>query len=109
MDLPEDVVQWVDAHFSDTHKFRAFAVLRVASIHSGEAAGPRLLRCAAISSQGSLRRLEGIVQQLRIDWRDVIMGAEYKLNGSNLDGSSKYQRIYDFNRPIEEASVRDNE
>ena len=109
MDLPEDVVKWVDAHFSDTAKYRALAVLRVASIHSGEAASLRLLRCAAISSQGSLRRLEGIVQQLRIDWRDVIMGAEYKLNGRNFDGSSKYQRIYDFNRPIEEASVRDNE
>ena len=109
MDLPEDVVKWVAAHFSDTDKFRALAVLRAASIHSGEVADPRLLRCAAISSQGSLRRLEGIVQQLRKDWRDVIMGAEYKLNGPNLDGSGKYERIYDFNRPIEEASVRDNE
>lgn len=109
MDLPEDVVKWVDAHISDSDKFRALSLLRVASIHSGAAAGPRLLRCAAISSQGSLRRLEGIVQQLRIDWRDVIMGAEYKLSGRNFEGSSNYQRIYDFNRAIEEASVRDTE
>jgi hypothetical protein len=43
------------------------------------------------------------------DWRDVIMGAEYKHNGPNFDGSSNYQRVYDFTRPIEEASVRDNE
>ena len=109
MEIPEDVVKWVDAHFSDADKSRALAVLRAASIHTGEAAGPRLLRCAATSSQGSVRRLEAVVQHLSVDWRDVIMGAEYKLNGRNLDGSSKYQRIYDFNRPIEEASVTDDE
>jgi hypothetical protein len=44
---------------------------------------------------------------LRGDWRDVIMAAKYKLNGRKLDGSSNYERVYDFNRPIEEASVRD--
>jgi len=47
------------------------------------------------------------IEGLKVDWRDVIMGAEYKLNGRKLDGGSNYERVYDFNRPIEEASVTD--
>src|SRR5262252_5595047 len=103
MELPEDVVKWVEAHFSDADKSRALAILQSASIHTGEAAGPRLLRCAAISSHGSLRRLEAGVQHLRVDWRDVIMGAEYKPSGRPFDGSSNLKRVFDFNRPIDEA------
>jgi hypothetical protein len=108
MELPEDVVKWVDTHFSDADKSSALAVLQAASIHTGEAAGPRLLRCAAISSHGSLRRLEALVQHLRVDWRDVIMAAEYKPSGGTLHGSSNPKRIFDFNRPIEEATVTDD-
>jgi hypothetical protein len=44
-----------------------------------------------------------------VDCRDVIMAAEYKLDGRNFDGSSRYKRIYDFNRAIGEASVTDDE
>lgn len=44
---------------------------------------------------------------MRVDWRDVIMAAEYRLNGRNFDGRSNYERVYDFNRPIEDAAVAD--
>jgi hypothetical protein len=107
MALPEDVVRWVNAHFNDCDKARALAALRTAAIPTGEPAVPRLLRCAVVSSQGVLRRLEESVQELRVDWRDVIMAAEYRLNGRKFDGSISYERIYDFNRPIEEAAVAD--
>ena len=63
---------------------------------------------AAISSHGSLRRLEAVVQRLRVDWRDVIMAAEYKPSGNTFLGSSKPKRIFDFNRPIQEATVTDD-
>ena len=102
------MVRWVDTHFSDDDTSSALAVLRAASIHTGEAAGPRLLRCAAISSHGSLRRLEEVVQHLRVDWRDVIMAAEYKPSGSTFHGSSNSKRIFDFNRPIQDATVTDD-
>jgi len=107
MELPEDVVKWVDTHFSDADKSSALAVLRDASIHTAKRL-PRLLRCAAISSHGSLRRLEAVVQRLRVDWRDVIMAAEYKPSGNTFLGSSKPKRIFDFNRPIREATVTDD-
>jgi hypothetical protein len=42
---------------------------------------------------------------MRVDWRDVILAAEYRLSGRALDGSSDYERVYDFNRAIEEAAV----
>ena len=109
MEIPEDVVQWVNAHFNDEERVRALALLSTAEIHTGEPATPRLLRCAVTSSQGVLRQLEECVQHLRADWRDVIRAAEYRLDGRNFDGSSNYKRIYDFNRPIEEASVTDDE
>ena len=107
MELPDDVTEWVNTHFSNGEKARALTVLRTATIHTGDPATPRLLRCAVVGSQGVLRRLEVCVEQLRVDWRDVIMAAEYKLDGRKLDGSSNYERVYDFNRPIEEASVTD--
>lgn len=107
MELPEDVVKWVHAHFSDADKPLALGILRIASIHTGEAASPRLLRCAAISSQGSLRRLEEAIQHLKVDWRDVIMAAEYEPSGRTFAGSGKYKRVFDFNKPIEQAAVTD--
>jgi len=109
MEIPQDVVQWVNAHFNDGEKVQALALLSTAEIHTGEPATPRLLRCAVTSSQGVLRRLEECVLRLRVDWREVIMAAEYKLDGRNFDGSSRYKRIYDFNRAIGEASVTDDE
>jgi hypothetical protein len=109
MEIPEDVVEWVNTHFNDGEKVRALALLSTAEVHTGEQATPRLLRCAVTSSQGVLGRLEESIRRLRVDWRDVIMAAEYRLGGRNFDGSSSYQRIYDFNRPIEEASVADDE
>jgi hypothetical protein len=97
MALPEDVVRWVNAHFNDSEKARALDVLRTAVIHTGESAWPRLLRCTVVSSQGVLRRLEENIQLLRIDWRDMIMAAEYTPND---------ERVYDFNRIIDEAALR---
>ena len=108
MELPEDIVKWVDAHFADANKSRALAVLQSASIHTGEAAGPRLLRCAAISSRGSLHRLEEAIQQLKTDWRDVVMAAEYEPSDRNVDGSGNRKRVFDFNKPIEDAAMTDD-
>ena len=45
---------------------------------------------------------------MRVDWRDVIMGAEYKPSGRPFDGSSNLKRVFDFNRPIDEATVTDD-
>lgn len=105
MELPEDVVRWVDAHFNDSDKPLALTVLQGASVRAGDAPVARLLRCAVISSEGNLWRLEERVQHMRVDWRDVIRAAEYKVRGLAFDGGSEYERVYDFNRSIEEADL----
>jgi hypothetical protein len=94
MELPDDVVRWVSLHFNTTDEQQALAQLRSAVIHTGEPAGPRLLRCVVVSSGGDLARLNQQIRQMRVDWRDVIMAGEYRFEaGRNI-------RVHDFNHPI---------
>ncbi len=102
MELPHDVVRWVSSHFKDVDKEQALTQLRTAVIHTGEPASPRLLRCVVVSSGGDLRRLDNGIQQLRIDWRNIIMAGEYRFDGSNF-GNSNYVRVNDFTCPIEDV------
>jgi len=100
MELPHDVVRWVSSHFKDVDKEQALNHLRAAVIHTGEPAGPRLLRCVVVSSGGDLKRLDDQIQQLQVDWRDVIMAGEYGPDGRSL---GNYVRVHDFNSPIEDV------
>jgi hypothetical protein len=50
--------------------------------------------CGITNVQQALRHL---VDELRTDWRDVIMGSEYEMR----DG--KPVRVHDFNSPIADA------
>lgn len=70
-------------------------MLEAAVIHTGEPACPRLLRCAAVGSHGHLDRLELFIKELRMDWRDVIMGGEYEMK------EGKTVRVYNFEYPID--------
>lgn len=70
---------------------RALALLDAATIEDGSPASPRLVRCAAVASQGSLERLTLLVEMLKTDWRDVIVAGEY---------SPEDIRIRDLSKPI---------
>jgi hypothetical protein len=94
MTLPKDVVRWVNRHFSGGDTEAALVMLESAVDHTGEIAGPRLLRCAAVGSRGDLARLSLLVADLRIDWRNVIESSEYEMR----DG--KLVQVHDFNQPI---------
>ena len=97
MSLPDDVVRWVSRHFSGGDVDAALATLGSAVDHTGEIVSPRLVRCAAVGSRGDLARLRLLVADLRIDWRDVIMGGEYEIR----DG--KPVQVHDFISPIADA------
>src|SRR3954469_7341686 len=97
MSLPDDVVRWVHRHFSDDDVESALATLESAVDHTGKVVSPRLVRCAAIGSQGSLERLRLFVNELRVDSRDVIVGGEYEIR----DG--KPVQVRDLNGPIGDA------
>jgi hypothetical protein len=79
MELPEDVIYWVSRHFKESEVNAALDKLRSAQIHTGEPASPRLLRCVAMNSRGSLRRLDLCARELGRDFRNVILAAEYKV------------------------------
>jgi hypothetical protein len=72
----------------------AASILKGAKIHDGSAASPRLIRCAAVASGGSIERLRAQVEELMVDWRDVIVAGEYDSSAGDLS------RVRDLNNPI---------
>lgn len=95
--LPEDVVRYVSKHFHECEREIALHRLQNALIHDGQQAGPRLLRCVVIASNGKLERLNRHISQLSVDWRDVIMAGEYTFE------NNKWVQLRDLSKPIEES------
>jgi hypothetical protein len=77
MTLPPDIERYVERAFPDSDRAAVLELLGNAVIHDGQPAGPRLLRCALISSRGDLARLRTQIEHLKIDFRDVILEGEY--------------------------------
>ena len=94
MKLPDDVVRWLEKSFSASDLPAARELLELAIDHAGKPAGARLLRCAAVGSQGDPERLRYLVGLMQIDYRDVIVAGEYEARGKDL------VRVRDLNQPI---------
>jgi len=92
--LPEDVERWLAKNFSAADLFAARELLALAVDHERKPAGPRLLRCMAVGSQGDPERLRYLVGLLQTDSRDVIVAGEYEARGKQL------VRVRDLNQPI---------
>ena len=75
--IPDDVVKFVIRRFKPSDQGEALALLQAATVHDGSAPGPRLLRCAAVASAGSINRLRMEIETLKRDYRDVIVEGEY--------------------------------
>jgi len=96
--LPDDVVNYVARRFPTADRAEALALLERATIHDGSAPGTRLLRCAAVASNGSLERLRMEVETLKRDYRDVIVEGEYVPIGAEL------VRVRNLNEPISDET-----
>jgi hypothetical protein len=92
--LPDDVVRFFERRFPASDRVEARALLEGARLHDGSTPGPRLLRCAAVASHGSLERLRMEVETLKHDYRDVIVEGEYVPQGCEL------KKVRDLNAPI---------
>lgn len=92
--IPDDVERFVLRRFKPSDRDEALELLRAAIIHDGSAPGPRLLRCAAVASGGSLERLRMEVDTLTRDYRDVIVEGEYVPRGREL------VKVRDLTEPI---------
>ena len=82
--IPDDVVKFVSRRFGLSEQGPALALLEAAIMHDGSVPGPRLLRCAAVASGGSLDRLRMEIETLKHDYRDVIVEGEYVQMGREL-------------------------
>jgi len=96
--LPDDVVNYVGRRFPTADQADALALLERATIHDGSVPGIRLLRCAAVASNGSLERLRMEVETLKHDYRDVIVEGEYVPIGAEL------VRVRNLNEPISDET-----
>lgn len=94
MKLPDDVTRFVERSFSPEHLEEALSILSQAKIEDGTTPDPRLLRCAAFASHGSLPRLRRLASMLAIDWRDVVMAGEYELRDKTT------VQVRDLSRPL---------
>ncbi|MEZ6038532.1 MAG: hypothetical protein R3F29_13710 [Planctomycetota bacterium] len=90
MNLPQDILDAV------RHDFGPGDADAVLSLVAGATESTRVQRCIVFAARGHRDHLENLCRLAQIDYRDVIMAAEY----SRLD-----QRLYDFNRPIPEAAL----
>jgi len=92
--IPIDVERFVARRFETPDQTEALRLLESAVIHDGSAAGPRLLRCAAVASGGSIERLRMEIETLKRDYRDVIVEGEYIPKGQEL------MKVRNLNEPI---------
>jgi hypothetical protein len=92
MSIEPDIVESVRADFSAEVVPDVLGRLEAASNM------PRIQRCIVFAARGHPWYLEYLCQLAKIDYRDVIMAAEYdRLN----------IRLYDFTMPIPHARIED--
>lgn len=92
--IPADVEKFIARKFRSADQENAVALLEAAALHDGTAPSPRLLRCAAVASDGSIERLRMEIETLKHDYRDVIVEGEYSPEGREL------VRVRNLNEPI---------
>jgi hypothetical protein len=94
MTQPPDIERYVERSFLAAERAAALQLIGAAVIHDGQRASPRLIRCALVSSAGDLARLRAELDHLKIDYRDVILGAEY------VRQAGEWVRVRDLNEPF---------
>ncbi len=92
--IPADLDRYIARAFTASERPQALALLEAAVMHDGARPEPRLLRCAAVASGGSVERLRYEIESLRHDYRDVIVEGEYVPTPRGL------VRVRDLNGPI---------
>jgi hypothetical protein len=98
MPLPTDIEMFVKDKFVEHEQLEALSVLENAKTHDGAMAAPRLLRCALVASDRTLKGLRYQVAGLEIDYRDVVLAGEY----TRKKGVSSH--VWDLSKPFENAN-----
>lgn len=94
MTLLPDIERYIERNFAASDRAAVLDLIGNAVLHDGQPPGARLIRCALVISAGDLARLRTELDHLKIDYRDVILAAEYVRKGGD------WVRIRDLNEPI---------
>lgn len=93
--LATDIKGFIARSFEGSDHEAALSLCQSATIEDGSPAGPRLIRCALVASEGSLDKLRVEIEHLKIDWRDVILAGEY------VSRDGEFVRVRNLNEPLE--------
>ena len=75
--LPQDIVTKVQQDFSKDDSVVIVQLLSELQTENPRVFCDRILRCIVFSAEGNFDEFECAVKLARLDWRDVIMNAEY--------------------------------
>lgn len=92
MALPADIVDRLAGSLGREDGERANERLLALQQRLGRGDHARVLRCVVHLAAGELARIDELVAAACLDWRDVIMWAEYARDG---------RRVHDFTKPFE--------
>jgi len=94
MKLLPDIEIYMRAYFEPANVEMAIQILENAKTHDGTDAEPRLQRCALVASDKTLQGLRSQIEGLAIDYRDVILSAEY------VRKKGEWVQIRDLSNPL---------
>lgn len=95
MKLPQDIVDYISHNFAEDEVSDVVTALQNAKLHDGREPDFRLLRCALVGSSNFLEKVERLVSDLTIDYRDVIVAGEYASEEGEL------VQVRDLSVPLE--------
>lgn len=75
--LPEDIIAKVRKDFSEDDMIPILQLLGEFQKEGSEYCGDRILRCIVFMAHGNFEKFARAVALARIDWRDLIVDAEY--------------------------------
>jgi len=77
MTLPEDIIAKVRQDFTDDDMIPILQLLSELQKEDSKIFGDRILRCIVFLAGGSFEEFADAVAMARLDWRDLIVEAEY--------------------------------
>jgi hypothetical protein len=84
MDLPDDVVRYVERSFSRIDHAETLEALRSVTLANCPEAPARMLRCVVVCANRDVGRLRKQIARLAVDYRDVIVEGEYVVRDGKL-------------------------
>ena len=93
-DFPSDIIKKLEIDFAEN---AGLASIQLKSLVDKHDISERIVRCIIYLSKGSMDQLDYFISRTMIDWRDIIMMAEY-------DSKTDVQ-LRDFHKSFEENNL----